>query len=92
MADNCSSSAMLATHPARLVAANWARTCGCLALLTVVAIGLTLIFGRTGERIAVQLCVNVAAVVALGLFAAIPASFRSGMRHSWLSAPTCRVF
>ncbi len=56
------------THPARLAAANWARTATCMALLIVVVAGLTLIFGRAGERIAVQMCVNVSAVVALGVF------------------------
>jgi len=58
----------LETHPARLAAANWARTAICILLLVAVVACLTLAFGRTGERIAVQLCVNVTAVVALGLF------------------------
>lgn len=60
--------AALFTHPARLRAANITRTVVCLCLLAVVVAILTLAFGRAGERIAVQLCVNVAAVVALGVF------------------------
>lgn len=56
------------SHPAHLALANHARTFACLAFLIAVAAGLTLIFGRSGERIAVQLCVNVAAVVALGVY------------------------
>jgi len=58
----------LLTHPARLRAANITRTFACIALLAVAAAILTLVFGRSGERIAVQMCVNVAAVVALGVF------------------------
>lgn len=58
----------LLTHPARLAAANWVRTACCMALLIAVVTVLTLMFGRAGERIAVQMCVNVSAVVALGLF------------------------
>ncbi|MEM6662091.1 MAG: branched-chain amino acid ABC transporter ATP-binding protein/permease [Pseudomonadota bacterium] len=60
--------ASLATLPGRIRAANMAQTLVCLALLTVVVCGLVLLFGRTGERIAVLLSVNVAAVVALGVF------------------------
>lgn len=55
-------------HPARLRAANHLRTLTSLALLVVAVIGLTVVFGRSGERIAVQMCVNVAAVVALGVY------------------------
>ncbi len=62
------SDAALLAHPARLRAANLARTLVCLGLLGVVVALLTLVFGRAGERIAVQMCVNVAAVVALGVF------------------------
>ena len=58
----------LATLPARLNAANRLRTLMSLALL-IVAVGvLAWVFGRTGERIATQMCVNVAAVVALGVY------------------------
>jgi len=60
--------AALTAHPARLRAANLTRTLVCLGLLGVVVALLTLAFGRAGERIAVQMCVNVAAVVALGVF------------------------
>lgn len=62
------SDAALFTHPARLRAANISRTVVCVGLLAVVVAILTFVFGRAGERIAVQLCVNVAAVVALGVF------------------------
>jgi branched-chain amino acid transport system permease protein len=61
-------SAALRAHPARLRASNVARTAACVALVVVAAAALTLVFGRTGERIAVQMCVNVAGVVALGVF------------------------
>ena len=60
--------APLATQPARLTVANLMRTGAALALLAIVVLGLTLIFGRTGERIAVQMSVNVVAVVALAVF------------------------
>ncbi|TNF60652.1 MAG: branched-chain amino acid ABC transporter ATP-binding protein/permease [Rhodobacteraceae bacterium] len=56
------------SHPARLRAANLTRTLVCLALLSLAVAVLALVFGRAGERIAVQMCVNVAAVVALGVF------------------------
>lgn len=62
------SDAALLTHPARLRAANVTRTAVCLVVLGVVVAVLTLVFGRAGERIAVQMCVNVAAVVALAVF------------------------
>ncbi|WP_432817208.1 branched-chain amino acid ABC transporter ATP-binding protein/permease [Sulfitobacter sp. JB4-11] len=62
------SEAALFCHPARLRAANITRTLVCVGLLAVVVAILTVLFGRAGERIAVQLCVNVAAVVALGVF------------------------
>lgn len=55
-------------HPARLMAANQLRTLASLVLLVVAVTVLTLVFGRAGERIAVQMCVNVAAVVALGIY------------------------
>ncbi|MEL7138209.1 MAG: ABC transporter, partial [Pseudomonadota bacterium] len=60
--------APLATLPGRLRAANLAQTVVCLALVTVVVVALITLFGRTGERIAVLMSVNVAAVVALGVF------------------------
>lgn len=56
------------THPARLQAANVTRTLVCVGLLALVVAVLALAFGRSGERIAVQMCINVAAVVALGVF------------------------
>lgn len=62
------SDAALFSFPARLRAANITRTAVCIAVLTVAVIVLALGFGRSGERIAVQMCVNVAAVVALGVF------------------------
>ncbi|MEM8597886.1 MAG: branched-chain amino acid ABC transporter ATP-binding protein/permease, partial [Pseudomonadota bacterium] len=61
-------SAPLATLPGRLRAANLAQTVVCLCLLGLVVGALILLFGRTGERIAVLMSVNVAAVVALGVF------------------------
>ncbi|MEM6355873.1 MAG: branched-chain amino acid ABC transporter ATP-binding protein/permease [Pseudomonadota bacterium] len=60
--------APLATLPGRLRAANLVQTVVCLALVTVVVVALITLFGRTGERIAVLMSVNVAAVVALGVF------------------------
>lgn len=62
------SDADLLAHPARLRAANLTRTIVCIVLLAAAVAVLTLFFGRAGERIAVQMCVNVAAVVALGLY------------------------
>ena len=57
------------THfPSRLRIANGVQVLLCLLLVILVVVALTAIFGRTGERIAVQLCVNIAAVVALGVF------------------------
>ncbi|MEM7497432.1 MAG: branched-chain amino acid ABC transporter ATP-binding protein/permease [Pseudomonadota bacterium] len=61
-------SAPLATLPGRLRAANVVQTAICLAVLALVVLGLIALFGRTGERIAVLMSVNVAAVVALGVF------------------------
>ncbi len=58
----------LETHPARLRAANVLRTAACLALLMITVAVLTWGFGRTGERIAVLMCVNVTAVVSLMVF------------------------
>ncbi|WP_187431507.1 Vitamin B12 import ATP-binding protein BtuD [Roseobacter fucihabitans] len=62
------SDSALLSHPARLRAANIARTAVCLALLGAVVLVLTVVFGRSGERIAVQMCINVAAVVALCVY------------------------
>lgn len=56
------------THPKRLRASNILRSLTAIAVLLVVVIGLNVLFGRTGERIAVQMCVNVVAVVALGIY------------------------
>ena len=56
------------TFPARLATANNVCTLAILALVVAVVIGLSLGFGRTGERIATQMCVNLAAVVALGVY------------------------
>lgn len=58
----------LLSYPPRMRASNMLRTFSALAILSVVVIGLTVIFGRTGERIAVQMCVNVVAVVALAIY------------------------
>lgn len=58
----------LFTHPARFRAANLTRTVVSISLLFFAVAVLTVFFGRAGERIAVQMCVNVAAVVALGLY------------------------
>ena len=60
--------APLTTHRSRLRASNLLKTAAAAAVLLVVVLGLTLIFGRTGERIAVQMCVNVVAVVALAVY------------------------
>ncbi|MEO0624604.1 MAG: branched-chain amino acid ABC transporter ATP-binding protein/permease [Pseudomonadota bacterium] len=61
-------SAPLATLPGRIRVANVAQTAVCVGLLALVVFGLIALFGRTGERIAVLMSVNVAAVVALGVF------------------------
>ncbi len=61
-------SAGLTTFPGRLRVANLVQTLICLALLATVVFGLIALFGRTGERIAVLMSVNVAAVVALGVY------------------------
>lgn len=55
-------------QPARMRASNLLRTAASMALIALVAIGLSVIFGRTGERIAIQMAINVAAVVALGVY------------------------
>ncbi|TYC64167.1 branched-chain amino acid ABC transporter ATP-binding protein/permease [Rhodobacterales bacterium] len=60
--------AELQFHPARRKAANAVQTLVCLGLVVLAVLLLSLLFGRSGERIAVQMCVNVAAVVALGVF------------------------
>ncbi|QBX99906.1 branched-chain amino acid ABC transporter ATP-binding protein/permease [Rhodophyticola sp. CCM32] len=62
------STAPLLSHPGRLRAANLLRTATAIAVLVLVVVGLNVIFGRTGERIAVQMCVNVVAVVALAIY------------------------
>ena len=58
----------LHAHPARLRAANWVRTLAALGVLVGTVALLMLVLGRTGERIALLMCVNVAAVVALAVF------------------------
>lgn len=58
----------LETHPTRLASANALRTAAGIAVLLAAITVLTVFFGRTGERIAVQMCVNVAAVVALAVY------------------------
>ncbi|MBC6405905.1 MAG: branched-chain amino acid ABC transporter ATP-binding protein/permease [Rhodospirillales bacterium] len=58
----------LNTHPTRLQAANGLRTVASLAVLLVTVAVLVWGFGRTGERIAVLMCVNVAAVVSLMVY------------------------
>ncbi|MEM9629003.1 MAG: branched-chain amino acid ABC transporter ATP-binding protein/permease [Pseudomonadota bacterium] len=58
----------LGTHPARLWGASLAQTALCLGIVILAVLALSLLFGRTGERIAVLMCVNIAAVVALGVF------------------------
>lgn len=59
---------MLYTHPARLRVANGLRTAATLAVLLAAVAVLAFVFGRTGERIAVLMCVNVAAVVSLMVY------------------------
>ncbi len=58
----------LETHPTRLKMANRLRSVTTLGVLLVSVLALTLLFGNTGERIALQMCVNVAAVVALAVY------------------------
>ena len=60
--------AALETHPSRLQAENLVRSAVSVGILLVAVFGLTALFGRTGERIAVQMCVNVVAVVALAIY------------------------
>ena len=58
----------LETHGTRLMAANALRTVAVLAVLLVAVAVLAWGFGRTGERIALLMCVNVAAVVSLTVY------------------------
>lgn len=58
----------LTSHSTRLRAANGLRTATALGILVLVVAILTLVFGRTGERISALMCVNVAAVVALSVY------------------------
>lgn len=67
-ADRAVTESALQTHPARLRFANLVRSSLILLLLLATVIVLTVAFGRTGERIAVQMCVNVVAVVALAIY------------------------
>lgn len=68
MAETATSIDALEAHPARRRAAGLTHTLICILLVTAAVAALSLLFGRTGERIATQMCVNVAAVVALGVF------------------------
>jgi len=56
------------SHHRKLFVSNHLRTLASLALLILAVVALTLVFGRAGERIAIQMCVNIAAVVALGIY------------------------
>ena len=67
-AAGASQSTLLGAHPARRRASNAVQTLVCLGLVIAAVLVLSVFFGRAGERIAVQLCANVAAVVALGVF------------------------
>ncbi|MEM8551626.1 MAG: branched-chain amino acid ABC transporter ATP-binding protein/permease [Pseudomonadota bacterium] len=58
----------LAELPQRRRGAQIGETVLIAVLIAAVALGLWLVMGRAGERIATQLCVNVAAVVALSIF------------------------
>ena len=58
----------LADLPRLRLAREIGQTVLIVAALTVVALGLWYVLGRTGERIAIQMCVFVSAVVALGVF------------------------
>ncbi len=62
------SQAALPTHPARLSVANGLRTLVAIAILLLTVVILTFVFGRAAERIALQMCVNVSAVVALAIY------------------------
>ena len=59
---------LLATLPHRFAAVNNMRTIFCLLLLAITVGGLSFVFGKAGDRIATQMCVNAAAVVALGVY------------------------
>ncbi|XWN32507.1 MAG: branched-chain amino acid ABC transporter ATP-binding protein/permease [Devosia sp.] len=54
--------------PRRRLGRQTAQTVLAVAAILVVALGMEWILGRYGERIATQMCVNIAAVVAIGLF------------------------
>ncbi|MEL6520411.1 MAG: branched-chain amino acid ABC transporter ATP-binding protein/permease [Pseudomonadota bacterium] len=58
----------LSTHPARLKIANLVRTGLTVLVLLLVVTGLSMVLGRMGERIALQMAVNVVAVVALAIY------------------------
>ena len=56
------------SYPARLSIANTLRSFVAIAVLLISVAILVFVFGRSGERIALQMCVNVAAVVALAVY------------------------
>ncbi|RAI03379.1 ABC transporter [Acuticoccus sediminis] len=58
----------LADLPRRRLAREIGQTVLIVVALTAVAVGLWAVLGRSGERIAIQMCVFVTAVVALGVF------------------------
>lgn len=58
----------LQSYPSRFRAVNVARSAIAVAMLMTAIALLVLVFGRTGERIALQMCVNIAAVVALAVY------------------------
>ena len=60
--------AILNSYPSRLAIANALRTSVTVAVLLISVTILVVVFGRSGERIALLLCVNVAAVVALAVY------------------------
>lgn len=62
------SQSSIQSYPARLSVSNGLRTTTAIALLLATVAALTFIFGRSGERIALQMCVNVSAVVALAIY------------------------
>ncbi|UOM36445.1 ATP-binding cassette domain-containing protein [Acuticoccus sp. I52.16.1] len=58
----------LAELPRLRLAREIGQTALAVVFIAVVALGLWYVLGRTGERIAIQMCVFVTAVVALGVF------------------------
>ena len=62
------SQTILQSHPARLAIANNLRTASAIVVLLLTVAIMAMVFGRSGERIALQMCVNVCAVVALAIY------------------------